>query len=90
VNYASLLEQNLARFGQHPLLPTPGQAAAGIPFRQVADYLSYPGQIPRCQLLQVRMIPARPAGLIAAAAEHGYPAADLEASWPKNQSPVPG
>ncbi len=43
---SALLEQNLARFGQHPLLPTPGQAAAGIPFRQVADYLSYPGQIP--------------------------------------------
>jgi hypothetical protein len=36
---SALLEQNEARFGQHPLLPG-GQAAAGLPSRQVADYLN--------------------------------------------------
>ena len=36
---SAFLEQDEARFGQHPLLPG-GQAAAGLPCRQVADYLN--------------------------------------------------
>jgi hypothetical protein len=42
---SALLEQDEARFGQHPLLPG-GQAAAGLPSRQVADYLNDLDQIP--------------------------------------------
>ena len=42
---SALLEQYEARSGQHPLLPS-GQAAAGLPFRQVADYLHDLDQIP--------------------------------------------
>ena len=40
----ALLEQDEARFGQHPLLPG-GQAAAGLPSCQVADYLNDLDQI---------------------------------------------
>jgi hypothetical protein len=47
---SALLEQDEARFGQHPLLPS-GQAAASLPSRQVADYLNDLDQIPRSQLL---------------------------------------
>ena len=36
---SALLEQYEARFGQHPLL-SGGQTAAGLPSRQVADYLN--------------------------------------------------
>ena len=42
---SALLEQYEACFGQHPLLPG-GQAAAGLPLRQVADYLDDLDQIP--------------------------------------------
>ena len=42
---SALLEQYEACFGQHPLLPG-GQAAAGLPSRQVADYLNDLDQIP--------------------------------------------
>jgi hypothetical protein len=42
---SALLEQYEARSGQHPLLPG-GQAAAGLPSRQVADYLNDLDQIP--------------------------------------------
>jgi hypothetical protein len=42
---SALLEQYEACFGQHPLLPG-GQAAAGFPLRQVADYLNDLDQIP--------------------------------------------
>ena len=66
-----------ARFGQHPLL-SGSQTAAGLPSRQVADYLNDLDQIPRSQLLQVRLIPLRPSASIVAAAEHGYTTADLE------------
>jgi hypothetical protein len=41
---SALLEQDEACFGQHPLLPG-GQAAAGLPSRQVADYLNDLDQI---------------------------------------------
>ena len=41
---SALLEQDEARFGQHPLLPG-GQAAAGLPSGQVADYLNDLDQI---------------------------------------------
>jgi hypothetical protein len=68
---SAFLEQYEARFGQHPLLPT-GQAAAGLPSRQVADNLNDLDQIPRCQLRQVRLIPLGPIAFIVAATEHGY------------------
>ena len=42
---SALLEQYEACFGQHPLL-SGGQAAAGFPLRQVADYLNDLDQIP--------------------------------------------
>lgn len=42
---SALLEQYEACLGQHPLLPG-GQAAAGLPSRQVADYLNDLDQIP--------------------------------------------
>ena len=42
---SALLEQYEACFGQHPPLPR-GQAAAGLPSRQVADYLNDLDQIP--------------------------------------------
>jgi len=42
---SAFLEQDEARFGQHPLLPG-GQAAAGLPSRQVADYLNDLDQVP--------------------------------------------
>jgi hypothetical protein len=42
---SALLEQYEACFGQHPLLPR-GQAATGLPSRQVADYLNDLDQIP--------------------------------------------
>jgi len=41
---SALLEQDEARFGQHPLLPG-GQAAARLSSRQVADYLDNLDQI---------------------------------------------
>jgi len=41
---SAFLEQDEARFGQHPLLPR-GQAATGLPSRQVADYLNDLDQI---------------------------------------------
>jgi len=44
-NASALLEQYEACFGQHPPLPR-GQAAAGVPSRQVADYLNDLDQIP--------------------------------------------
>jgi hypothetical protein len=42
---SALLEQYEARFGEHPHLPG-GQSAAGLPSRQVADYLNDLNQIP--------------------------------------------
>ena len=42
---SALLEQDKARLGQHPLLPR-RQAVAGLPGRQVADYLNDLDQIP--------------------------------------------
>ena len=42
---SAFLKQYAARFGQHPLLPR-GQAAAGLPSRQVADNLNDLDQIP--------------------------------------------
>jgi hypothetical protein len=41
---SAFLEEYEACFGQHPLLPS-GQAAGGLPSRQVADYLNDLGQI---------------------------------------------
>ena len=80
-----------ARFGQHPLL-SGSQTAAGLPSRQVADYLNDLDQIPRSQLLQVRLIPLRPIAGIVVAAEHAHITADLEASGviPEDQSWLPG
>jgi hypothetical protein len=42
---SALLEQDEARFSQHPLLPG-RQSAAGVPSRQFADYLNDLDQIP--------------------------------------------
>ena len=80
-----MLEQYEARLSQHPLLRR-GQAAAGLASRQVADYLNDLDQIPRCQLLQVRLIPLRPIASILAT-EHSYTTADLET--PKKSFPGP-
>src|SRR4029077_7845630 len=82
---SALLEQYQACFGQHPLLPR-GQAAAGLPSRQVADYLNDLDQVPLCQLLPGALIPLPPTSSILAT-EHSYTTADLDTPRESSQGP---
>src|SRR5258708_24772946 len=56
-----LTDQDLTRLGQHPLLAC-GQAPLLVPAPQVTDDLGHLVHVAGGQLLEVRLVPARPVG----------------------------